>query len=75
MLGDDDAVKRCTVAIAQRMQGHFSRRILRRTVGSLNWKREPLISLPPYQDIPIILKTTAREMKIISDLADRVKER
>ncbi|KAF8953874.1 P-loop containing nucleoside triphosphate hydrolase protein [Flammula alnicola] len=73
-LEEDDAVKECTVAIAQRMQRHFKDRILRRTTGSLDWKKRPLITLPPCHNIPIIVKPTPREMEIISELADRVKE-
>lgn len=71
----DEAVRACTVAIAQRMQGQFQDHILRRSAISRNWQQEPLITLPPYEDIQIIVKLTPREMEIISELADRVKER
>lgn len=72
---DNDALKECQVTIAQRMQEHFANRILRRTAASLDWKSNRLITLPPYEDIPVIVRPTLREMEIITALADNVKER
>jgi TATA-binding protein-associated factor len=71
----DQAVRECQVAVAQRLQTHFTGRILRRGVSSLNWLGAFLISLPLCQEIFIQVKPTAREMEIISELADRVKEK
>jgi hypothetical protein len=71
----NDELRECQIVIAQRMQTHFANRILRRTGNSLDWKGEKLIDLPPYIDIPIIVKPTAREMEIITELADSVKDR
>lgn len=63
------------VAIAQRMQRQFQGRIIRRTKDSLDWKGEKLIPLPPYKEHLLILKLTPRETEIVSELADKVKER
>lgn len=63
------------VAIMQRLQHQFERRIIRRTKDSLDWKGEKLIPLPPYEEHLVVLKLTPREMEIISELADKVKER
>lgn|ERR1700735_4088127 len=72
---EDDAVQLCQKQIAQRMQQRFQGHMLRRTTGSLDWKGQPLITLPPYKELAVIVKPTEREMSIISELADRVKER
>ena len=72
---DAEAVRACVIGITQRMQAHFKDRIIRRTADSLDWKNEPLISLPPWKEIMVIVKITSREMEIISELADSVKER
>lgn len=71
----NNGLRDCHVEIAQRMQAHFANRILRRTGNSLDWKGEKLIDLPPYIDIPVIVKLTPREMEIITELADNEKER
>lgn len=71
----NNALKECQVTIAQRMQEHFAGRILRRTGNSLDWNGNALITLLPYEDIPVIVKPTPREMEIITALADNVKER
>ncbi|KAF9455402.1 P-loop containing nucleoside triphosphate hydrolase protein, partial [Collybia nuda] len=62
------------VAIVQRLQRQFERRILRRTKESLDWTGKILIPLPPYEEIMMVLKLTTREMEIVSELADKVKE-
>ena len=72
---DGNPAKDYQIAIAQRMQAWFNGRILRRTVESRDWKKEPLVSLLPYEDVMIVVKPTSREMEIISELADGVKER
>ncbi|KAF8155458.1 hypothetical protein B0H34DRAFT_675656 [Crassisporium funariophilum] len=66
--------KECHIEIAQRMQTHFTNCILPHTGNSLNWKGEKLIDIPPYINIPVIVKLTARKMEIISKLADNVKD-
>ncbi|RDB15031.1 Protein CHROMATIN REMODELING 5 [Hypsizygus marmoreus] len=71
---DSAEMRERQVMIAQRMQQQFEGRILRRTVNSLNWKKEPLITLPPYTETMVVVKPTPREMEIITELADRVKE-
>jgi TATA-binding protein-associated factor len=72
---EGSSAKDCQIAIAQRMQARFDGRILRRTGDSLDWKKRPLVSLPPYEETMVVVKPTAREMEIISQLADGVKER
>lgn len=71
----DEEVQACQRLIAQRIQQQLDGHMLRRTTGSLNWKQEILINLPPYKEIAVVVKPTEREMTIISELADRVKER
>jgi hypothetical protein len=65
----------CQMVIAQRMQRQFEGRILRRTIDSKNWKGERIIQIPPYEEMMVIVKLTTREMEIITELADSVKER
>lgn len=74
-VGDEEGVKDCRRQIALRMQHQFENRILRRTADSLNWQSKPLITLPPCREFAVMVKPTPREMEIISELADRVKER
>jgi hypothetical protein len=71
----DSAAKDLQRTIAQRMQQQFDGHILRRTPESLDWLKKPLITLPPYKEVSVVVKPTAREMKVISELADHVKER
>jgi hypothetical protein len=73
--GSNPGVTDCQRLIAMKMQRHFDNRILRRTASSLDWKKNALITLPPYEEFVVVVKPTVREMKIISELADRVKER
>lgn len=65
----------CQVQIARRMQAQFDNRIIRRTISSLDWEKKALITVPPYEERMMVVKPTLREMEIITDLADRVKER
>lgn len=67
------AARACYVDAAQRMQAYFKDRILRRGVSSLDWLGQPLVSLPPCIHIFLVVKPTAREMAIITELADRIK--
>lgn len=69
------AVQECQATIALRMQGQFEGRILRRTGESVDWRDQPLISLPPYEETMVIVTPTAREMDILSVFSDDVKER
>lgn len=73
--GMEDRVTGCQRQIAMKMQRRFDNWILRRTASSLDWQKKPLITLPPYEEFAVVVKPTPREMKIISELADRVKER
>jgi hypothetical protein len=72
---EDDSPISYQIVVAQRMQRQFEGRVIRRTIDSVDWKKEPLISLPPYKEVMIIVTPTPREMEIIEELADRVKER
>jgi SNF2 family DNA or RNA helicase len=73
--GSDNDILECQMAIAHRMQKQFMGRILRRTTDSKDWEGKPLISIPPHEEIRIIVKPTEREMDIISELSDDVKDR
>ncbi|KAF8054096.1 P-loop containing nucleoside triphosphate hydrolase protein [Lyophyllum atratum] len=70
----NDAIKACQLEIAQRLQAQFEGRILRRTINSLNWQRNPLISIPPYEEFLVVVQLTDEEIAIITDLADATKE-
>ena len=70
-----DGVTDCQKLIAKKLQLRFDGRILRRTTSSLDWEKNPLITLPPFQEFAVVVRPTPREMEIISELADRVKER
>lgn len=72
---EGDPTTECQMVIAQRMQRQFEGRILRRTIDSTDWKGERIIQIPPYEEIMVIVKLTAREMEIITELADSVQER
>lgn len=71
---DDDPIKKCYTTIARRMQDQFDGRILRRTVNSVDWEGNPLITLPPYETIMVKLKLEDREMKIMEYLAAKVRK-
>lgn len=71
----DQASVNCLVLIARRMQRQFEGRVLRRTIDSLDWRGQRVIDIPPFEEITVVLKLTTREMDIISELADSVKER
>lgn len=58
------------VGIVTRMQKQFDGRILRRTAESVDWRGQPLIDLPPYQQIRAYLTLTEQEMAIIIELAE-----
>lgn len=72
--GEDDPVKACQVSIAQRMQGQFQGRVIRRTIDSKDWEGRMLLNLPPYRAQHAILDLTPREMAIISAKAEAVKD-
>ena len=72
--GEDDPVKACQVLIAQRMQGQFQGRVIRRTIDSKDWEGRMLLNLPPYRAQHAILDLTPREMAIISAKAEAVKD-
>lgn len=72
---ETDPSKDVQMLISQRMQHQFDGCIIRRTLNSLNWKGEPLIVLPPYDEIMLVVKLMDWEMEIITELADRIKER
>lgn len=61
--------------IAVKLQHRFDGQILRRTTSSLDWQKNPLITLPPFEEFAVVVRPTPREMEVISELADRVKER
>lgn len=72
---ETDPSKEVQMFISQRMQYQFDGSILRRTLNSLKWNGEPLIVLPPYDEIMLVVKLMDWEMEIITELADRIKER
>jgi hypothetical protein len=71
---DDDPIKLCQYSIAQRMQGQFQGRIIRRTIDSKDWQGQSLLKLPPYKSIHAILDLTERETALIAAKAEEVKD-
>lgn len=73
-LNDGEPVKLCQYSIAQRMQGQFEGRVIRRTIDSKDWRGESLLKLPPYKSIHAILDLTERETALIEAKAEKVKD-
>jgi hypothetical protein len=71
---EDDPVRETQVAIAQRMQGQFEQRILRRTINSKNWEGNPLIVLPPCIEHIVVLRLQPFEQKIHEQLAEKLRK-
>jgi len=71
---DDDPIKMCQYLIAQRMQGQFKGRVIRRTIDSKDWQGQLLLKLPPYKSIHAILDLTERETALIEAKAEEVKD-
>jgi len=71
----DDPLTLQQTKIAARMQAQFEKRIIRRTIDSLDWRGSPLIPLPKCHTITVDLKLDPREMDIIEVLAERVKKK
>lgn len=61
------------VQAVKRLQGHLKGNFLRRTTESLDNKNNPLLPLPPYQEILGIVTLTERETGIIQDRAAMAK--
>ena len=72
---DDDPVKACQVAIAQRMQKQTAGHLLCRTVNSKDWQGNPLVSLPPCKIVHVTLDLTPRELEIITSSGQALKEK
>ncbi|GLB33117.1 putative helicase [Lyophyllum shimeji] len=70
---EEKAVRECQRLSALRIKLQFEGRILRRTRDSKNWLGKPLIVLPPYEETLVVVKTTARELEIITEHADKTK--
>ena len=71
---DDDPMKLCQYSIAQRMQGQFQGRVIRRTVESKDWQGQSLLKIPPYKSVHAILDLTERETALIAAKAEEVKD-
>ncbi|KAF8153559.1 hypothetical protein BJ912DRAFT_868663 [Pholiota molesta] len=71
---DQDQVKLCQIAIAERMNRQSKGHVLRRTLNSLNWEGHPLVPLPPCETIHAYLDLTPRELKIITANGQSLKE-
>uniref|UniRef100_A0A0W0GC69 Uncharacterized protein n=1 Tax=Moniliophthora roreri TaxID=221103 RepID=A0A0W0GC69_MONRR len=67
------SVTQFQVTIVRRIQKAMIPHILRRTTDSRDYLGQPLLDLPPYQDIIGVLTLTPREMNIINDLAEKAK--
>lgn len=71
---EDDPVRTCQLAIAQRMQRQTAKHLLRRTVNSKDWQGKPLVALPPCKIIHVTLDLTPRELEIITSNGEALKE-
>ena len=63
---DRNAVKLKQVEIARRMFNYSKGHLIFRTKASLNWKGDPLITLPPLRTEYVYLDLTERELKVIA---------
>lgn len=72
--GETSQVFEVQAQIALRMKNQFNGQIIRRTSSSKDWEGKDLIALPGYDEHLLIVEPTDREMEIISEHADNVKE-
>ena len=71
---EDDPIKERQVKIAERMQQQFEKRIIRRTIDSVDWTGAALNPLPLACHSAIVLLDLADwDIKIIDYLAGQVK--
>lgn len=61
------------VQAVRRLQSHLKGNFLRRTTESLDNHNQPLLPLPPHQDILGMVTLTDRETKIIQERAAAAK--
>lgn len=71
---DDGPIKLCQHSIAQRMQGQFQGRFIRRTIDSKDRHGDSLLKIPPYKSIHAILDLTERETALIEAKAEKIKD-
>jgi len=70
---EDDPIKERQVKIAERMQQQFEKRIIRRTIDSVDWTGAALNPLPPCHSVIVLLDLADWEVEIIDHLAGQVK--
>jgi hypothetical protein len=71
---EDDPIKERQVKIAERMQQQFEKRIIRRTIDSVDWTGAALNPLPPrYIGIVLLDLADSWDIKIIDYLPGQVK--
>ncbi|KAG6903925.1 hypothetical protein DXG01_013848 [Tephrocybe rancida] len=61
-------------AVAHQIQGRFGGLLLRRTGASLDWKGDPLIQIPMYEEYMVYVRATEREARIFDEHADAERE-
>lgn len=70
---DDDPIRICQIQAAERMHGQFDNRVIRRSLDSLNWKKKPLVQLPPCHVFIVLLDLAEWESEIIEYLAEQAE--
>lgn len=78
----DDKERRAKVEVAKRMQKRFTVFhdqmvlvfIVRRTLNSLNWRGDTLLSLPGYDLYNLLLNLNQREDLLFKDLEEKANE-
>jgi len=72
---ENDSIKACQIKIAERMQQQFEKRVIRRSIDSVDWKKDALNPLPPCHTITVPLDLSAWETEIIEYLTEQVKDK
>ncbi|KAJ3557756.1 hypothetical protein NP233_g11663 [Leucocoprinus birnbaumii] len=70
---DEEGLAAERLKIIIRHQDHCIGHFLRRTTSSIDFNHKPLIDIPPYREIIILVRLTGRELEIIGLRAEAAK--
>jgi hypothetical protein len=71
---EEDPIRDVQVAISQRIQGQFDRRVLRRIIESVDWEGKKLVELPPLHKHTVLLSLQPFERDIHEELAAKMRQ-
>ena len=70
----DDPIREIQVTISLRIQTQFDRRVLRRTIESVDWEGRKLVELPLLHKHIVLLSLQPFEREIHEELAAKLRE-